>query len=67
MGTRPQIIKSAPVVREARRQKMKLVIINTGQHYDANLSEFLLEELGYHSQVRNLGIGTAPNARSWLE
>jgi UDP-N-acetylglucosamine 2-epimerase (non-hydrolysing) len=63
VGTRPQIIKSAPVVYEARRQRMKLVVINTGQHYDANLSESFLEELSYRTKVRNLEIGNETEHR----
>lgn len=38
VGTRPQIIKSAPIIREAGRRGLELEVIHTGQHYDYELS-----------------------------
>ena len=39
MGTRPQIIKSVPIIQEAIRRGVKLQIVHTGQHYDYNVSD----------------------------
>lgn len=44
VGTRPQIIKSQPLV-NSLKSKFKLTIINTGQHYDYELSQKIFNEL----------------------
>jgi UDP-N-acetylglucosamine 2-epimerase len=56
VGTRPQIIKSAPVVHEAQRRRMELLVINTGQHYDTDMSTSFLRELRFPSGLINLGV-----------
>ena len=38
IGTRPQIIKSAPIIKEADRRGLELDVIHTGQHYDYEMS-----------------------------
>lgn len=49
LGARPQFIK-ASVVSYAMRQSGDLqeVLVHTGQHFDANMSEVFFEELGMH-------------------
>ncbi len=44
MGTRPEIIKLSPVIRQVRKQES--FVIFSGQHYDYNLSLQFIEELG---------------------
>lgn len=44
MGTRPEIIKLAPVINQVRKHDSYLIF--TGQHYDYNLSLQFIEELG---------------------
>ncbi|MEM3047276.1 MAG: hypothetical protein QW057_09385 [Candidatus Bathyarchaeia archaeon] len=40
LGTRPQIIKSAPVIRELTADaEMELQVVHTGQHYDYRMSK----------------------------
>jgi len=39
VGTRPQIIKSQPLINEILSRKSKLTIIHTGQHYDYKISK----------------------------
>jgi UDP-N-acetylglucosamine 2-epimerase len=34
IGTRPQIIKSAPIIKEAGRRGVGLDVVHTGQYYD---------------------------------
>ena len=46
VGTRPEIIKMAPVVKELERRGIDFVFIHTGQHYDYEMSRVFLEELG---------------------
>ncbi|MHA1829473.1 MAG: non-hydrolyzing UDP-N-acetylglucosamine 2-epimerase [Candidatus Heimdallarchaeaceae archaeon] len=38
VGTRPEIIKIAPLIHECKKQKLNFVLISTGQHYDKELS-----------------------------
>lgn len=46
IGARPQIIKSAPIIREAVKQKLQLDVILTGQHYDYEMSRMFFNKLG---------------------
>lgn len=55
IGTKPDIIKQAPLILELKKRKEKVLIIHTGQHYDWNLSGGLEEEFGLKPDI-NLGI-----------
>jgi UDP-GlcNAc3NAcA epimerase len=57
IGTRPQFIKCASLSRELRKHHDE-VLINTGQHYDHNLSGIFKEELGMPEPDYNLGVGS---------
>jgi len=46
VGTRPEIIKMAPVVKELEKRGAEFVFIHTGQHYDYEMSKIFLKELG---------------------
>jgi UDP-GlcNAc3NAcA epimerase len=58
LGTRPQIIKSAPIVQEALKQGVNLQIVHTGQHYDYALSQVFFEELSPPEPFLNLDVGS---------
>jgi len=58
IGTRPQIIKSAPLIREAGRRGLELDVVHTGQHYDYELSRVFFNELTLPDPVMNLGVGS---------
>ena len=57
VGTRPQYIKAAAVSRALRPLHDEL-LVDTGQHYDANMSEVFLRELEMPRPDRNLGVGS---------
>ncbi|TGE39546.1 UDP-N-acetylglucosamine 2-epimerase (non-hydrolyzing) [Desulfosporosinus fructosivorans] len=57
IGARPQFIKAAAVSRVLRTQHQE-ILIHTGQHYDANMSEIFFEELHIPRPDYNLGIGS---------
>jgi UDP-N-acetylglucosamine 2-epimerase (non-hydrolysing) len=61
-GTRPQIIKCVPVIRECLRRNVQLELINTGQHYDFKLSQIFMQELEVPDPKYNLGIGSGSHA-----
>lgn len=45
VGTRPEIIKMAPVVRALKERSLPYVFVHCGQHYDYNMSQQFIEEL----------------------
>ncbi len=45
VGNRPQFIKSAPLSEALRKQGIDEVVVHTGQHWDAAMSEIFFEEL----------------------
>jgi len=45
VGTRPEVIKMAPVIRELNKRKLDFTFIHTGQHYDYEMSKIFIEEL----------------------
>jgi UDP-GlcNAc3NAcA epimerase len=59
VGTRPQIIKSGPVVAafNARDDDCHCTIINTGQHYDYEMNKQFFKELKLPDPEVDLGIG----------
>jgi len=62
IGARPQIIKAAALSRAIAthfHNEIKEVIVHTGQHYDANMSQVFIDELGIPKPVYNLNIGSA--------
>lgn len=57
VGARPQFIKAAMLSRALRRQGgVEEVIVHTGQHYDASMSDDILQELDFPEVQYNLGI-----------
>ena len=62
LGARPQFIKAGSVSREILRQHeagadITEVIVHTGQHYDANMSDVFFEEMQIPKPDYFLGIG----------
>lgn len=59
IGARPQFIKAAVVSRAFREHHpdVREVLIHTGQHYDANLSDVFFEELDIPRPDHHMGIG----------
>lgn len=44
-GTRPEIIKMAPILRALKKEKLPSLFVHCGQHYDYNMSEQFIENL----------------------
>ena len=62
LGTRPEIIKMSPVIREYDRLRLDYFILHTGQHYSYNLDKVFFEKLGLPSPKYNLGVGSGTHA-----
>jgi len=68
LGTRPQIIKSAPIINEAARHSdLQLQIVHTGQHYDYGLSQAFLEEFSLPDPMTTLNVGSGSHAYQTAE
>lgn len=57
VGARPQFIKAATVSRAFARHGADEVIIHTGQHYDADMSDVFFEQMEIPKPAYHLGVG----------
>lgn len=57
VGARPQFIKAAPLLRAVARRH-RSILVHTGQHYDANMSDVFFDELDLPVPDAHLGIGS---------
>ena len=62
LGTRPEIIKMSPLVREFEQQKVDFFILHTGQHYSHNLDRIFFKELDLPAPRYNLEVGSGSHA-----
>lgn len=58
VGARPQFVKLAPVSAAIAEGGHEHVIVHTGQHYDAALSDVFFAELGIPAPDVQLGVGS---------
>jgi UDP-N-acetylglucosamine 2-epimerase (non-hydrolysing) len=65
VGARPNFMKVAPVVEAMRRRagEFAAVVVHTGQHYDARMSDDFFRDLGLPDPDVHLGVGSASHAR----
>jgi UDP-N-acetylglucosamine 2-epimerase (non-hydrolysing) len=54
LGTRPETIKMAPVIRALQKYDQPFSLVHSGQHYDYNLSIQFIEELNLPRPDHNL-------------
>lgn len=54
LGTRPEIIKMSPIIRECERQKIEYSILHTGQYYSHKMDKVFFDELELPAAKCNL-------------
>jgi len=63
VGNRPQLVKAAPLSLALRDAGIDEVVVHTGQHWDDELSQVFIDELGLDEPRYRLDLRTADVAR----
>lgn len=65
VGARPNFMKVAPIVEAMRRRSDEFapLVLHTGQHYDARMSEAFFRDLGLPEPDVYLGVGSGSHAQ----
>ena len=58
IGTRPEIIKMAPVIDQTEKNGVDYILIHTGQHYDHDMSQKFFSDLELKKPDYNIGVGS---------
>jgi len=58
IGTRPEIIKMSPVIRECTNQGLDYSVVHTGQHYSYEMDKIFFEQLDLSLPEYNLDVGS---------
>ena len=62
LGTRPEIIKMSPIIRELEFQEIDYFILHTGQHYSYSMDRIFFKELNLPEPKYNLDVGSGTHA-----
>jgi UDP-N-acetylglucosamine 2-epimerase (non-hydrolysing) len=62
VGTRPNLMKTAPVVAALERRGVEQVLVHTGQHYDASMSDVFFRDLAIREPDHFLAVGSGTHA-----
>lgn len=64
LGTRPEIIKMSPIIRECEKRGVDYFVLHTGQHYDYEMDKIFFKELELRPESINLNIGSGRHGES---
>ncbi len=67
LGTRPELVKMAPVLFALEDRGEKVLLVHSGQHYDASLSENFIRDLGIRQPDHYLKVGSGTQAYQTAE
>jgi UDP-N-acetylglucosamine 2-epimerase (non-hydrolysing) len=62
LGTRPEIIKMSPIIRECGKKGLDYFVLHTGQHYSYEMDRVFFEELELPQPKYNLDVGSGSHA-----
>lgn len=62
LGTRPEIVKLSPIIRECERLRLDYSILHTGQHYSYSMDRVFFIQLELPQARHNLDVGSGTHA-----
>jgi UDP-N-acetylglucosamine 2-epimerase (non-hydrolysing) len=62
LGTRPEIVKMAPVIKQLEARGLDFFVLHTGQHYSYNMDVAFFERLGISLPEYNIEAGSGSHA-----
>jgi len=62
LGTRPEIVKLAPIIRACDRAEVEYTVVHTGQHYSERLDGVFFDDLELSEPEYNLEVGSGDHA-----
>lgn len=62
LGTRPEIIKMSPLIRECEKKNINYFVLHTGQHYSYEMDRAFFEDLELPKPAYNLDVGSGSHA-----
>ncbi len=62
LGTRPEIIKMSPIIKECAKRELDFIVIHTGQHYSYEMDRIIFEDLDLPPADYNLDVGSGSHA-----
>ncbi|MCP4501012.1 MAG: UDP-N-acetylglucosamine 2-epimerase (non-hydrolyzing) [Deltaproteobacteria bacterium] len=62
VGARPNFMKVAPIVQTLRQEGHDAILVHTGQHYDAKMSEVFFDQLKMPRPDVSLNVGSGSHA-----
>ena len=63
LGTRPEIIKMAPIIAEIAKRGIDQIVLHTGQHYDKEMSDNFFRDLEIPAPDYNIHVGSGTHGR----
>ena len=64
VGARPNFMKMAPIIAALKKRVgVQQILVHTGQHYDAKMSDVFFQDLGMPDPDVHLGVGSGSHAQ----
>ncbi|MFM5882693.1 MULTISPECIES: non-hydrolyzing UDP-N-acetylglucosamine 2-epimerase [Methanobrevibacter] len=63
LGTRPEIIKMAPIIDEISKRNIDQIVLHTGQHYDEEMSDTFFRDLDIRTPDYNIQVGSGTHGK----
>ncbi|WP_407391901.1 non-hydrolyzing UDP-N-acetylglucosamine 2-epimerase [Methanobrevibacter sp.] len=63
LGTRPEIIKMAPIIDEISKRDIDQIVLHTGQHYDEEMSDNFFRDLEIPTPDYNIHVGSGTHGK----